>query len=256
MILRKDVLDKLKLFGLNSYEAKIWAALLARGSATAGELSEISDVPRSRSYDILESLAKKGFIVLKTGKPIKYQAIPPTEVVERLKKISQASSVEQEKVLQHLQESEIIAQLKHVHAQGMDLVEPKDFTGTLRGKENIAQQLERMLRLAKKSITLSATAQELSQVAVFPALKKAKEKGVDITIFTKLGTKGSLPSLLQDVAEIKQHPAELRFCVVDDQELLFLVTEEGATHPDYETGVWIKSSMFAESLQSLMSKPR
>jgi len=40
-------------------------------------------VPRSRCYDVLESLEKKGFIISKIGKPLKYIAVPPEEVVER-----------------------------------------------------------------------------------------------------------------------------------------------------------------------------
>ena len=63
--IEKKFLNKLKQFGLNSYEAKIWTALLSRGVSTAGELSDISNVPRSRSYDVLESLEKKGFIIMK-----------------------------------------------------------------------------------------------------------------------------------------------------------------------------------------------
>ena len=86
MIVQKDFLNKLKDFGLNSYESKLWIALLSRGVSTAGELSDISNVPRSRAYDVLESLEKKGFIVMKVGKPIKYLAVPPTEVIERVKK--------------------------------------------------------------------------------------------------------------------------------------------------------------------------
>ena len=34
----------------------------------------------------INTLEKKGFIVMKLGKPIKYIAIPPTEVVDRVKK--------------------------------------------------------------------------------------------------------------------------------------------------------------------------
>ena len=86
MIVQTEFLKKIKDFGLNSYEAKIWTALLSRGVSTAGELSDIANVPRSRSYDILESLERKGFIVMKIGKPIQYLAVSPTEVLERVKK--------------------------------------------------------------------------------------------------------------------------------------------------------------------------
>src|SRR3990172_13310175 len=88
MIVKEDFLNKLRqYFGLNLYEAKIWTALLSRGVSTAGELADIGNVPRSRAYDILESLEKKGFVVMKLGKPIKYLAVEPKEVVERVKKL-------------------------------------------------------------------------------------------------------------------------------------------------------------------------
>src|SRR5512137_2468781 len=87
MIVRDEFLSKLRrYFGLNLYEAKVWTALLSRGVSTAGELSNIADVPRSRTYDILESLEKKGFIVMKIGKPIKFVALKPEEVIERVKR--------------------------------------------------------------------------------------------------------------------------------------------------------------------------
>ena len=41
MIVENEFLSKIKDFGLNSYEAKLWTALLSRGIATAGELSDI-----------------------------------------------------------------------------------------------------------------------------------------------------------------------------------------------------------------------
>jgi sugar-specific transcriptional regulator TrmB len=59
MVASIQVLDALKSIGLNLYERKIFVALLARGVATAAEVSEIAKVPRSRSYDILESLGDK-----------------------------------------------------------------------------------------------------------------------------------------------------------------------------------------------------
>ena len=61
MIVKEEVLSKLRrYFDLNLYEVRIWTALLSRGVSTAGELSDIGHVPRSRAYDVLESLEKKG----------------------------------------------------------------------------------------------------------------------------------------------------------------------------------------------------
>ena len=64
MIVKEEFLSRLrKIFDLNLYEVKVWTALLSRGVSNAGELSSISDVPRSRTYDILESLEKDNLIL-------------------------------------------------------------------------------------------------------------------------------------------------------------------------------------------------
>ena len=86
MAQNEALLNKLRtIFDLNIYEAKIWTGLLQKGVASASELADISGVPRSRSYDVLETLEKKGYIMQKLGKPMKYVALKPDEVIKRLK---------------------------------------------------------------------------------------------------------------------------------------------------------------------------
>src|SRR6056300_297540 len=112
MIVKDEFLSRLRrYFQLNLYEVKIWTALLSRGVSSAGELSDISNVPRSRSYDVLESLEKKGFIIMKIGKPIKYIAVPPNEVLERVKGKIKEDADTQAKSLENLRESEVLGEL-------------------------------------------------------------------------------------------------------------------------------------------------
>src|SRR3990172_905508 len=109
MIIKEEFLSRLrKIFDLNLYEARIWTALLSRGVSTAGELSSISDVPRSRTYDILESLEKKGFILMKIGKPIKFVALKPEEVVERVKKNLIVHANEKSRRLETLKSDDVL----------------------------------------------------------------------------------------------------------------------------------------------------
>ena len=127
MEVNDDFLNKLRrFFGLNLYEVKVWTALLSRGVSTAGELSDIANVPRSRSYDVLESLEKKGYVVMKLGKPIKYLAIPPTEVLERVKKNKKKEADEMISRLNKLKDSDLLGELNSLHSQGIELVEPSD----------------------------------------------------------------------------------------------------------------------------------
>src|SRR4030042_802561 len=160
MIVQTDFLNRLRDFGLNSYESKLWVALLSRGISTAGELSDIANVPRSRSYDVLESLEKKGFIIIKIGKPIKYIAVPPEEVLERVKKKIQNSADKQTKLLEDFKKSELLDELNLLHKTGIELVEPSDLSGSLKGRSNLYAHLETMI---KNAIPLMMWAYGLTQ---------------------------------------------------------------------------------------------
>ena len=123
MIIKEEFLSKLRrYFNLNLYEVKIWTALLSRGVSTAGELSDIANVPRSRSYDVLEALEKKGFVIMKLGKPIKYIAVPPKEVLERVKKNVKTDAEEAVKRLEELKTTDIVTELNSLHTQGVELI--------------------------------------------------------------------------------------------------------------------------------------
>ncbi|MEM4270652.1 MAG: helix-turn-helix domain-containing protein, partial [Candidatus Pacearchaeota archaeon] len=183
MIVKEEFLSRLrKIFDLNLYEAKVWTALLSRGISTAGELSNISDVPRSRTYDILESLEKKGFIVMKLGKPIKFVALKPEEVIERVKKNLIIEAQEKSKRLEQLKNEDVINELSNLFTQGIKYIEPSDLSGSLRGRQNMYNHLDMMIRNASKSVNIVTTAEGLNRKleALMPALKNARKRGVKI----------------------------------------------------------------------------
>ena len=188
MIAQTDFIKKIKDFGLNSYEAKIWTALLSRGISSAGELSEISNVPRSRTYDVLESLEKKGFIMMKLGKPIKYMAIPPSEVIERVKKKVREESSRQEKVIEELKGSQILAELTTLHTQGIDIIEPNELAGLLKNRDNLYNHLDLMMRNATQSIYIITSEDGLLRKfdSMKKTFKKASDKGVKIKVIAPM----------------------------------------------------------------------
>jgi len=257
MIVQKHFLNKLKDFGLNTYESKLWTALLSRGISTAGELSDIANVPRSRSYDVLESLEKKGFIVMKIGKPIKYIAVPPEEVLDRVKKTIVDDAETQATVLEGLKGSEILTELKLLHTQGVDLVDPSDLSGSLRGRNNIYNHLDLMIKNAKKSITLMTTSQGLLRKmdSLKSSLKKAKDRGVKIRIAAPLNEETQ--KILKDVKSIAEvrHADNLasRFLVVDGKGLTFMLLSDETVHPTYDVGVWVNTDFFAASLENMFN---
>jgi hypothetical protein len=77
--------DLLQQIGLNKYEAEAYYALLARGPLTGYEVGKYSQVPGSRSYEILERLLEKGLALVQPGEPPRYSAQDPHAVFERFR---------------------------------------------------------------------------------------------------------------------------------------------------------------------------
>ena len=254
MIVQFDFLNKLKALGLNSYEAKLWVALLSVGTSTAGELSDIANVPRSRSYDILESLEKKGFVVLKLGKPIKYLAVPPTEVVERVKKNMHQAAQSKIDRLNNLKDTDILNELTTLHSQGIELVAPADLSGSLRGRHNLYNHLESMIRNAEKSVTIMTTTQGFIRKieGLKPMLEKVKKNGVDIKIAAPISKecKGALKDIA-NIAEVRHTDGKARFTIVDGKDLVFMVLNDSGVHPTYDVGIWVNTPFFASALDNM-----
>ena len=258
MIIEKKFLDRLKEFGLNSYEAKIWTALLSRGVSTAGELSDISNVPRSRSYDVLESLEKKGFIIMKLGKPIKYIAVNPSEVLERVKKNTKEETEKQMKSLDEIKETDVFNQLNDLHNNGMDLIDPSELSGSFKGRNNVYGQIESMIKGAENSIIIMTTSQGIirKEKAFKKQLKKASERGVSIRILAPV-TKETEDAVneLSKYAEIKNiDKIKARMCVVDDKEFTFMLLDDSKTKDSYDAGVWVNTPFFSQALVTMFNE--
>ena len=256
MIVKEEFLSRLrKIFDLNLYEVKVWTSLLSRGVSTAGELSNISDVPRSRTYDILESLEKKGFIVMKLGKPIKFVALKPEEVIERVKRNLMINTKEKTKRLEELKEDEVLVELNGIFSSGSKFVEPTDLSGSLRGRNNLYNHLDMLINGAEKTVTIVTTKEGMNRKldALFPTLEKVKKRGVKIRIATQIDSKNEkFAKDLAKVAEVRHmHNLNARFSVIDGSQLMFMLLDDTETHPNYDVGVWINTPFFAQALEQM-----
>jgi len=256
MIVKEEFLSRLrKIFDLNLYEVKVWTALLSRGNSTAGELSSISDVPRSRTYDILESLEKKGFIVMKLGKPIKFVALKPEEVVERVKKNLVIEAKEKSKRLEQLKGDEVLGELTSLFSEGVKYVEPAEISGSIKGRQNLYNHLDMLIREAQTTITLATTEDGLNRKmeVLMPSLEQPKKRGVIIRIAAPITENNKkIAKDFSKVAEIKNaEKLQARFCIVDKEQMMFMLLNDDKIHPSYDVGVWINTEFFANALEQL-----
>jgi sugar-specific transcriptional regulator TrmB len=256
MIVKEDFLNKLRhIFNLNLYEVRIWTALLSRGVSTAGELSNIGNVPRSRAYDILESLEKKGFVIMKLGKPIKYLAVNPSEVVERVKKNVRVDAEEMVSKLEEMKGGDLLKELTLLHKQGIDFIEPTDLSGAIRGRHNLYSHLDLMVKNAQKNVTIMTTSKGfLRKVeALKGSFEKLKKRGVKVRIAAPI-TKESLAVAknLSKIADVRtSNKLNGRFCIVDGKEMVFMVMHDDNVHPSYDIGIWVNTPFFANTMDNM-----
>jgi len=253
MLVQKNT-NQLRDFGLNSYESKLWSALLSRGAATAGELSDIANVPRSRTYDVLESLEKKGFLIMKIGKPIRYLAVDPDHVLTRVRKRIMEDAEAQTEVISKLEGSDILNELKLLHKTGIKKVNPTEYSGIFKGRKNVYHYVERAIKAAKKHVIIQTTSTALARDrdSLKSAIKKAKENGVKIMIAVPINQESrEAADELSKYAEIREAPVNARFYLIDNDEVVFMLMNDEDVHQTYDSAIWVKSPFFVSSFKKM-----
>lgn len=236
-------------FDLNIYEAKIWTSLLSRGVASAAELAEISKVPRSRCYDVLESLEKKGFIIMKIGKPIEYIAVKPDVILERLRKEKEMETQKQLDLIDSVKNDEVFSELELLHSSGIKHVDISEVSKSIVGRTAINKQVKQLLKDSQKSIIIVSDAQSTERnikplKSLMPSLRK---KGVSVEVYAAYDKK--LAKKLFG-ASYNDYKTDSNFIIVDNKEVVFLVSSSSVT-PEYEVAIWMQSAFFVQALTIL-----
>ena len=256
MIGSSELMDSLKGIGLNLYERKLWVALLAKGTATAGELSGIANVPRSRTYDVLQTLAERGFVIVQTSKPLKYVAVPPIEALEKAKQKLMEKFKQTEMKIEKLKKSDHIKELNSLYKGGLKLISPEELTGALKGKYSVLQQLDSMFKNASSRVNIVTTPTGLNDLFEnhISILKKLNERGVKIKIATRTDkSSNDAIKALSGVAEIRDISQEVlplsgRFFVVDGQQTMMGLSDPELVHSTQDMMFWTKSKHVAKDM--------
>lgn len=80
-----QLIGNLEKLGLTENESKAYVGLVSLKEATAREIHELTNVPRAKIYEILQALAKKGFLEVRQGNPTYFRAVDPKQVVGKIK---------------------------------------------------------------------------------------------------------------------------------------------------------------------------
>jgi sugar-specific transcriptional regulator TrmB len=155
------VVELLQQIGLNKYEAEAYSTLLSQEPLTGYELGKRSQVPLSRSYEILERLTQKGLALVQPGDPPRYTAEKPARFLEQVRGTMLTT-------LDALESS--LAALPHPDTSNEFWV--------LRSRQNILAQVKALIAGAQKTVYLSLPTQDEPEVADLLAHARARDCSV------------------------------------------------------------------------------
>jgi len=255
MIIKPELVQKIRdYFNLNIYETKVWLALLGKGVASAGEIAEISGVPRSRTYDVLEGLEKRGFAISKLGKPAKYIAVKPAIILEKIKKNTMRYAEEKIGILSKLKETAEYTELETLYDTGITPVRHEDLSGAIKGKSTIHGHMKEILESAKKEVIICTSAKEFADKlrffsAIIDRLNKNNVKvkvalsGNDVEI-KRISNKLKI--------KIKNIAINSKFFIVDQEQVLFMLSD--GTIAEEELAIWLNTEFFSNALVYLFEQ--
>jgi len=249
--MKPELVKKIKSqFGLNIYETKVWLALLSKGIASAGEIAKISEIPRSRTYDVLESLEKMGFAISKIGKPVKYIAVKPNLVIEKIKRDEMQKVSEKIDVLSNIKDTAEYKELESLFNTKTQLINKNEFSGTINGRLNLNSHILELVEDAKKEISICMPASFVSEKArVFSnLLKKAKESGIKLNIALS-GSAEEIKKINEKFSiKAKQTNIDAFFFIKDSNEILFMLDKNTGEN---QSAIWLNSDFFVPAISNL-----
>ena len=254
MLVKQELINKIKdYFDLNIYETKVWLALLSKGIASAGEVADISGVPRSRTYDVLEGLEKRGFAIVKLGKPVKYLGVKPKMILEKMKNNTRKDAEEKIASLSKIKDTDEFLKLENLYKEGIDPVKREDISASIKGKSNISNYLREIIQEAKKEVIICTNIDEI--------ISRAKLFGQTFELLNKANIKIKV-ALSGDEKKIKEIETkfnmkfkkvniEAKFFIIDRKQILFYLSKD---KEDEDIAIWLNSEFFAEAFASLFDK--
>jgi len=135
----KDYIIDLVKSGFTEYEAKAYLTLLKKNNFSASEISKLSGVPRTKVYEILACLVRKGACIEIPGKIRRFKAVNPRNIFNNM-----LNNLEKEKTyLAAISES-----LVPYYEKAIENTDPLDYIEVIRKKKAV---IEKIAFLEKKA---------------------------------------------------------------------------------------------------------
>ncbi|RLG70598.1 MAG: hypothetical protein DRO04_01600 [Candidatus Iainarchaeum archaeon] len=234
------ILNFLKELGLTEYEAKVLTAMLNLKKATAIKISSEARIPKTRVYDILDSLVEKKLVLRLAGKPKSYQIVSPEAVFNTLLE-------EKRKKLQMLSE-EAKRILKTLSKPLVD----RERVIKLKNRDEFYQILAEEFKKAKQSI-IGFAGLEKGYEKILPTLKDFKDKNIDIRLLYHTQHMPTLREFQKSGIKMKTISTKLEGFLIDDSTVIMPLNDFSQESDEYHIGIW-NNSPIAKVLKHYFEK--
>lgn len=216
MAVGSELIAALTRLGFSQYEAQAYTALVGQEPLNGSEVSKRAGMPPSKVYEILARLEAKGAVLVNRSEPIRYSAVPHTDVLAALKARFDADVA--------------------TATAALDDVPTADEPGlvwSLYDNDAIVRAFARVITEATRSIFAGIWDEELDQLG--PPLEAASANGIDthVAIYGKRTLTGPHTYDLDKCgASARLRLSGRRLAVVVADDLDTVVAEFGDRTPD------------------------
>ncbi|SFF95579.1 Sugar-specific transcriptional regulator TrmB [Halopelagius inordinatus] len=179
-----DAVEALGNLGLTEYEARCFVALSRLKQGTAKEVSQLSDVPRSRVYDTVDRLHQRGLVDVQQSDPRQYRAISKDDAFEKLESAFRANVEEADAALENVRSAEPQAE------RGM---------WSIADEEHVNDRLGTLLDDAEDHVHMLVADESAVPEEIVDRLVAATERGVNVVV--EVGTDSLEERIRADVPD-------------------------------------------------------
>jgi sugar-specific transcriptional regulator TrmB len=170
---QEQAIELLQQLGLKEYEAKSFVALSRRPQGTAKEISETSEVPRTRVYDAVRVLEAKGLVETQHSNPQRFRAVSVDEAVETLRSEYEDRAESLRKTLRGLEPADVPDETEITHE-----------VWAISGDAGITSRTRQLLDDADEEVVLVIGHEGVFTDRLAERLQAARGRGVDVVVGT------------------------------------------------------------------------
>ncbi|WP_101296047.1 TrmB family transcriptional regulator [Halegenticoccus soli] len=165
--------ETLQQLGLKEYESKCFVALAQLSKGTAKEISEISEVPRTRVYDAIRVLETKGLVEVQHSNPQQFRAVSIAEAAETLRQEYESRTETLVEAINGLEPTLSDSEQEVTHE-----------VWALSGSTPIGNRTQQLITAADSEIILVIGHADIVTDPLIDHLREAHERGISVIVGT------------------------------------------------------------------------